>query len=131
MKQYCQTSLSEILRSSSNQVLLHFHTDRYSSDSSFQLHYAVEPGLPHCGGLFTEPKGFILGPSQQATCLYLIQQPIGTQIKWEFLDFQTFENINCELNRIEVSKLIGISIQRTLKPFKLLLFFLDIRWQKR
>ena len=57
-----------------------------------------------------------MGPSQQATCLYLIQQPSGTQVKWEFLDFQTYENINCDLNRIEVSR----AIEKFLKIFKTL-----------
>ncbi|XP_037817925.1 cubilin homolog [Lucilia sericata] len=102
IKQYCQSSKSEVLRSSSNKILLHFHTDRFSADSSFQLHYEVEPGIPHCGGIFSEPLGYIIGPSEQATCLYLIQQPVGTQIKWEFLDLKSFEMINCNINRIEI-----------------------------
>lgn len=102
LKQYCETSKSEVLRSSSNKLTVHLHTDRYLADSSFQLHYEIEPGLPHCGGIFTQPYGFIIGPSEQATCLYLIEQPMGTQVKWEFLDLKSFDESNCNLNSIEV-----------------------------
>ncbi|KAM7358205.1 cubilin 2 [Cochliomyia hominivorax] len=102
LKQYCETSQSEVLRSSSNKISIHLHTDRFYADSAFQLHYELEPGLPHCGGIFTEPNGYIVGPSEQATCLYLIQQPLGTQIKWDFLDFKSFEETNCNSNTIEI-----------------------------
>lgn len=84
--------------------------------------------MPHCGGVFTEPSGTILGPTEPAVCLYLIQQPAETQIQLDLKDMDLFELDNCNLNSIEVK-----CLARLLLPYHLLwkTVFLDFRWQNR
>lgn len=102
MKNFCTSIVPEPLRTSSNRALIHFHTDSYAWDSSFQMHYQVEPGAPHCGGIFTEPIGYILIVNSQRMCLYLIQQPIGLRIRLDFAEFKGLQVDNCNLQSIEV-----------------------------
>ncbi|KRF99246.1 uncharacterized protein Dwil_GK24548 [Drosophila willistoni] len=51
----CNSIQPSPLYSSSNKLRLDFHTDAHYSDSSFQLHYEAVPGVPGCGGIYTEP----------------------------------------------------------------------------
>ncbi|KAL9905968.1 cubilin 2 isoform 1-T1 [Glossina fuscipes fuscipes] len=101
-KSFCETAKPEPFRTSSNKVLIHYHTDTFQTDSSFQLHYEVEAGVPHCGGIFTESSGVIISATDQPVCLYLIQQPSGIQIKLEFLQFHFGQAVSCNLHVIEV-----------------------------
>uniref|UniRef100_A0A1I8PUZ9 Cubilin n=1 Tax=Stomoxys calcitrans TaxID=35570 RepID=A0A1I8PUZ9_STOCA len=104
LREYCKSTSSEHLTTSTNKLKLHFHTDQHGSDSSFQLHYEVESAKPHCGGIFTEATGLVAGPvyGEAAICLYLIQQPSNTQIHLEFEHEKLFELENCNLNSIEI-----------------------------
>ncbi|XP_075162494.1 cubilin homolog [Haematobia irritans] len=102
LKEYCESTSPEPIRTSTNQLKLHFHTDAFGSDSSFQLHYEVESSMLHCGGIFTEATGIIIGPSNSPLCLYLIQQPPNTQIRWEFLNENIFDTDFCFFNIIEI-----------------------------
>ncbi|XP_059225289.1 cubilin homolog [Stomoxys calcitrans] len=103
IKEFCQSASPEPLRSSTNKVKIHLHTDILAVDSSFQLHYEVESSLPHCGGIFTDASGVIVGPSgDSSVCLYLIQQPSNTQIQLEVKDLNLLEMENCNLNSFEI-----------------------------
>uniref|UniRef100_A0A1A9WD06 Cubilin n=1 Tax=Glossina brevipalpis TaxID=37001 RepID=A0A1A9WD06_9MUSC len=102
IKSFCETAKPKPLRISSNTALIHYHTDVLRADSSFQLHYEVEAGVPNCGGIFTESSGLIISAKDQPVCLYLIQQPPGIQIKLEFLDYHYGQVANCLLHVIEV-----------------------------
>ncbi|XP_013116992.2 cubilin homolog [Stomoxys calcitrans] len=103
LKEYCKSTSSEHLTTSTNKLKLHFHTDQYGSDSSFQLHYEVESATPHCGGTFTQASGMIAVPVGEAgICLYLIQQPPNIQIRLEFENRHIFESENCNLNSLEI-----------------------------
>lgn len=102
LKEYCETTSPEPLKSTSNKLVIHFHTDAFKSDSSFQLHYEVESSIPHCGGVFTEASGVIVAPNEPAICLYLIQQTSGIQIELDFVEMNLSEEENCNLNSIEV-----------------------------
>lgn len=103
LKEFCQNSSPEPLRTSSNKLKIHFHTDGYGSDSNFQLHYEVESSIPHCGGIYTTASGIIVGAEESSICLYLIEQPTDSQIKLEFQGLDLSEEENCNLNSIEVS----------------------------
>ncbi|XP_058975812.1 cubilin homolog [Musca domestica] len=102
LKEYCETTSPEPLKSTSNKLVIHFHTDAFKSDSSFQLHYEVESSIPHCGGVFTEASGVIVAPNEPAICLYLIQQTSGIQIELDFVEMNLSEEENCNLNSIEI-----------------------------
>lgn len=80
LRSYCQSDLPSPIRSSSNMVKIHYHTDSSAADSSFQLHYEVENGDPTCGGLFTEISGTI-SMKLAKDCNYLIQQPKDLKIE--------------------------------------------------
>jgi len=95
----CQSLQPSPLYSSSNSLRLDFHTDALRSDSSFQMHYEVVPGHPGCGGVFTESRGHIRGYMDAEVCLYLIEQPRGTQVKLEFVEVNM---MRCFLQKIEI-----------------------------
>ncbi|XP_073838449.1 cubilin homolog [Musca autumnalis] len=137
LKQYCETSTPRPLKSTSNKLVIHFHTDRYMSDSSFQLHYEVESSTPHCGGVFTEASGVIVGPSEPSICLYLVQQPPNTQIQLEFNEMQFSDEENCNLNSLEIfdgktdedPRLKFICVSRTVEKISSSTNFMLIRYK--
>lgn len=100
--QACRSAQPEPLHSSSNSIVMKFHTDNQRSDSSFQLHYEVVSGDPGCGGVFTEPSGIISGLMQFEVCLYLIEQPNGTQVKLFFDHVHLLNSENCTMQKIEI-----------------------------
>ncbi|XP_075163375.1 cubilin homolog [Haematobia irritans] len=103
IKEFCQSSTPEPLKSSSNKVKIHFHTDEHGLDSSFQLHYEVESAIPHCGGIFTDASARIIGPSgESSVCLYLIQQPSNTQIRLDLEELNLLPRENCNMNTLEI-----------------------------
>ncbi|XP_070071373.1 cubilin homolog [Drosophila takahashii] len=95
----CQSIQPAPLYSSSNSLRLDFHTDALRADSSFQMHYEVVPGQPGCGGVFTESRGHIRGFIDAEECLYLIEQPRGTQVK---LVINEANLRSCLLQNIEI-----------------------------
>ncbi|XP_061400318.1 cubilin homolog [Musca vetustissima] len=104
-KEFCTSTSPEPFRTSSNKLKLHLHTDANGSDSSFQLHYEVESAIPHCGGVFTEATGLIVGPAEPSVCLYSIKQPPNVQIRLTFMEMNLNDNViinNCNLHSIEV-----------------------------
>ncbi|XP_017863563.1 PREDICTED: cubilin homolog [Drosophila arizonae] len=96
----CQSEQPAPLHSSSNQLRIVFHTDRNRADSLFQLHYEVVPGHPGCGGIFNEPSGVVSGYMNAKLCLYLIEQPYGTQIELTFLRVKLLHD--CSLQQLEI-----------------------------
>ncbi|XP_073838450.1 cubilin homolog [Musca autumnalis] len=100
--EFCTTTTPEPLRTSSNKLKIHLHTDGFGSDTSFQLHYEVESSIPHCGGVLTEASDIILGPTEPSVCLYLIKQPANIQIKLEFMELNLSDEENCNLHSIEI-----------------------------
>ncbi|XP_032591059.1 cubilin homolog isoform X2 [Drosophila grimshawi] len=98
----CQSVQPAPLYSSSNLLNIHFHTDMYRSDSSFQLHYEVVAGHPGCGGVFTERSGVISGHMNADLCLYRIEQPVGTQIQLNFHQINLMYSNNCHLQKLEI-----------------------------
>ncbi|EDV51468.2 cubilin homolog [Drosophila erecta] len=98
----CQSLQPAPLYSSSNSLRLDFHTDDIGSDSSFQMHYEVVPGQPGCGGVFTESRGHISGYMDFEVCLYLIEQPRGTQVKLVIDRPNLVETLGCSLLNIEI-----------------------------
>lgn len=98
----CQSAQPEPLYSTSNRLSIHFHTDLNRMDSAFQLHYEVIAGHPSCGGLFTEPRGLIRGHTHAKVCLYLIQQPNGTQIELNFKKLNFLHTGKCMLQQLEI-----------------------------
>ncbi|KAH8405045.1 hypothetical protein KR222_005560 [Zaprionus bogoriensis] len=99
----CQSAQPAPLYTSTSWLNVHFHTDNHYMDSSFQLHYEVVPGHPGCGGFYTEPRGLLSGANlTDELCLYLIEQPTGTQIQ---LDFQLIDltiSSSCSYQKIEI-----------------------------
>ncbi|XP_034481448.1 cubilin homolog [Drosophila innubila] len=98
----CQSAQPEPVYSSSHKLNIHFHTDLFRMDSSFQLHYEVIAGHPSCGGIFTEPRGLIRGHTNDHVCLYLIQQPNGTKIELNFQKLRLLFTGNCRLQQLQV-----------------------------
>ncbi|XP_002030177.2 cubilin homolog [Drosophila sechellia] len=98
----CQSIQPLPLYSSSNSLRLDFHTDAIRSDSSFQMHYEVVPGQPGCGGVYTEPRGRISGYMNYEVCLYLIEQPRGTQVKLVIDRVILLESLSCHYLSIEI-----------------------------
>ncbi|XP_017095248.2 cubilin homolog [Drosophila bipectinata] len=100
--QACRSAQPAPLHSSSNRLVLKFHTDSHGLDSSFQLHYEVVPGEPGCGGVFTDPSGHISGHMNAEVCLYLIEQPKETQVKLVFDQVNLLNSEDCSLQKIEI-----------------------------
>lgn len=98
----CQSAHPDPIYSSSSLVDLHFHTDAYRADSSFQLHYEVVSGHPGCGGIFTEPKGLIIGYTQPEICLYLIQVPSMLKVQLEFQFINLIWGTSCIIQKLEI-----------------------------
>ncbi|XP_034122311.1 cubilin homolog [Drosophila guanche] len=98
----CVSSQPEPLYSSSNSLQIDLHTGTQRVDSSFQLHYEVVAGQPGCGGSYTESQGRISGHMNAEVCLYLIEQPTGTQIKLEFEHINLLRSEDCGLQKIEI-----------------------------
>ncbi|KAH8286857.1 hypothetical protein KR018_002895 [Drosophila ironensis] len=102
LMQACASGQPAPLHSSSNRVVLDFHTDLLGSDSSFQVHYEVVAGQPECGGVFTEPRGRISGHMDSEVCLYLIEQPKETQVRLAFEKVNLLASEDCSLQKIEI-----------------------------
>ncbi|XP_068150750.1 cubilin homolog [Drosophila tropicalis] len=98
----CDSIQPSPLHSSSNKLRLDFHTDAHFADSSFQLHYEAVPGVPGCGGIYTEPTGRISSLRNSEICLYLIEQPSGTQIQLNFLQMDLPSISMCQLQKVEI-----------------------------
>ncbi|XP_030375580.1 cubilin homolog [Scaptodrosophila lebanonensis] len=98
----CRSAQPAPLLSSTSELRIDFHTDSYQSDSAFQLHYEVVPGLPGCGGTFHEPRGIISGYMNSPMCLYFIEQPDGFQIQLTFNRINFLTSENCHLQKLEV-----------------------------
>ena len=109
MEKICQSGLLQSKKSASNIVSIDFHTDPINYDSTFQLHYEMVAGPPGCGGHFTSTNGTISSPTlhdgnvENVMCLYLIEQPVGTYVKFEFTEFDRSSYRNCSDQSIEVS----------------------------
>ncbi|XP_022226345.2 cubilin homolog [Drosophila obscura] len=102
MLKSCASSQPAPLYSSSNSLQIDLHTAALRADSSFQLHYEVVPGQPGCGGHYMESHGRISGHIDAEVCLYLIEQPSGTQIKLEFEHVNLLLSGDCRLQKIEI-----------------------------
>ncbi|XP_017135474.1 cubilin homolog isoform X2 [Drosophila miranda] len=98
----CVSAQPEPLYSSSNSLQIDLHTASVRADSSFQLHYEVVAGQPGCGGSYMESHGRISGHMDAEVCLYLIEQPRGTQIKLEFEHVNLLRSGDCRLQKIEI-----------------------------
>lgn len=98
----CQSAHPEPIYSSSNLLSVHFHTDPFRADSSFQLHYEVVAGHPGCGGVFTERQGVITGHMNAEVCLYLITQPSGTKVQLDFQLLNLLRSEDCNLQKLEI-----------------------------
>lgn len=98
----CQSAHPEPIYSSTNLLELHFHTDWYRADSSFQLHYEVVAGHPGCGGIFTEPKGLITGHMKGEFCLYLIRVPSMLKVQLEIQLMNMVSSPDCRLQKLEI-----------------------------
>ncbi|KAH8370982.1 hypothetical protein KR093_005865, partial [Drosophila rubida] len=98
----CQSGQPAPLYSSANRLRLHFHTDLLRVDSAFQLHYEVIAGHPNCGGIFNQPSGLIIGHMNAPLCLFLIQQPKGTNIQLDFEQLDFMGSPGCQLQSLEV-----------------------------
>ncbi|XP_017111903.1 cubilin homolog [Drosophila elegans] len=100
--QACQSLQPPPLYSSSSSLRMDFHTDALRSDSSFQMHYEVVPGRPGCGGVYTASRGRISGKLDAEVCLYLVEQPRGTQVQLVFDQVHLLQTENCNIQKIEI-----------------------------
>lgn len=112
LKRFCASDYSESsgvinppppIRSSTNNIRIHYHTDRYGTDSIFQLHYHLESNLPHCGGHYTSSSDIIILSTIESVCLYLIEQSSKTiRIELEFLEISKLPFSECTIYNLEI-----------------------------
>ncbi|GBP07555.1 Cubilin [Eumeta japonica] len=60
---YCNTSLPQPIHSAGSNMLIHFHSDAFSSGGGFQISFAATEGMPGCGGHFTAERGELVSPT--------------------------------------------------------------------
>ncbi|GBP07549.1 Cubilin [Eumeta japonica] len=93
---YCNASLPQPVLSAGSNILIHFHSDAFTSGGGFQISFAATEGMPGCGGRFTAESGdsgVITSPGYPKTyplnrnCEYIIHVAIGKAIQLTFVDF--------------------------------------------
>uniref|UniRef100_A0A0P6JSL8 Putative fibrillin n=1 Tax=Aedes aegypti TaxID=7159 RepID=A0A0P6JSL8_AEDAE len=102
---YCGERSPLPFRTSSNNLLIKFHTDWSHSQGGFSLNYKLL-----CGGVYTDPSVEITSPGYPKTyglnqrCDYVIQAPLGKAIMLDFQDFDVEGNSypNCDLDFVEI-----------------------------
>jgi cubilin len=106
---FCNTTLPPPLVSSGPYLSLRFHSDGSSTDMGFHVTFAEVPGIPGCGGVFTESQGVISSPQHPEPyahgmdCEYLIRLPASDErIVLTFLQFELESGPNCRYDHVEV-----------------------------
>ncbi|XP_055377129.1 cubilin homolog [Condylostylus longicornis] len=105
----CSSSITpSVYETTSNSAEINFHSDQYSSDSAFQIHYEITEGIPNCGGIFDKTHGSLQSPKTEdptlkaISCQYLIRQPVGTRVLLEFETFEIPGLYNCSIASLEI-----------------------------
>ncbi|XP_012276352.1 cubilin [Orussus abietinus] len=105
---YCNHTHPPPLTTTSNEAFLHFHSDGVGRDAGFQITFSSVPGLPGCGGIYTDLSGEITNPTRSSTylpnmrCEWLIQVPPGEKIKLDWITFNLEESRSCHFDFVEV-----------------------------
>ncbi|KAM3968031.1 cubilin [Aphomia sociella] len=120
LNKYCNSTQPAPIQSASSELLIHFHSDAYSSGKGFQIAFAPIDGVPGCGGYFTEQQGDIVSPSYNGLylnnliCEYKIKTSPDTKIKIEFKSFSLERSIRCIYDYLKIydgpsseSRLVG------------------------
>ena len=64
---YCNTTAPHPVTSSGRLASVVFHSDNSASDQGFLITWSQVPGIPGCGGLFTEPSAELGSPRHPDT----------------------------------------------------------------
>lgn len=108
LNRYCNSDLPAPLLSAGSVILIHFHSDAYGAGYGFQLTYAPVPGVPGCGGYFTNEKGELSSPSYNGTylsnilCEYNIKTSQGSKIRIDFREFHLEKSVNCRFDYLKI-----------------------------
>ncbi|XP_058456836.1 cubilin homolog [Malaya genurostris] len=102
---FCGERIPAPFTTTSNNLLIKFHTDWSTSHGGFSLTYKVR-----CGGVYTDPNVEITSPgypkayTTNQNCDYTIQAPVGKAILLDFSDFDIEGNTypNCDLDYVEI-----------------------------
>ncbi|XP_044726579.1 cubilin-like [Chrysoperla carnea] len=89
---YCGKNIPPTWTSTSNEVVVRFHSDFISMDDARNFGYRIRYDTV-CGGIFNDLNGVIISPNypndawKMKTCEYLISVPISSAIKLSFVQF--------------------------------------------
>ncbi|XP_059051310.1 cubilin-like [Achroia grisella] len=120
LNKYCNSTQPAPVQSAGSELLIHFHSDAYSSGNGFQIAYAPINGVPGCGGYFTEEHGDIVSPTYNGfylnnlICEYKIKTSPDTKIKIIFKSFNIERSLRCHYDYLKIydgpssdSRLVG------------------------
>ncbi|XP_026748193.2 cubilin [Galleria mellonella] len=120
LNKYCNSTQPAPTQSAGSELLIHFHSDAYSSGHGFQIAYAPIDGVPGCGGYFTGEQGDIVSPSYNGLylnnllCEYKIKTGPDTKIKIEIKSFNLERSLKCIYDYLKIydgpssdSRLVG------------------------
>ncbi|XP_046466404.1 cubilin [Neodiprion pinetum] len=105
---YCNHTQPPPLITPGNEAWLHFHSDGAVQDNGFQITFSSIAGADGCGGVHTDPSGYITSPrfleryEANQECEWKIQVANGERIKitWVTLDVENSEN--CHYDYVEL-----------------------------
>ncbi|CAH0628596.1 unnamed protein product [Chrysodeixis includens] len=108
INKYCNSTQPAPVHSAGSDILIHFHSDAYSSGRGFQITYAPIEGVPGCGGYYTADKGEIVSPTYNGAylsnllCEYKIKTSAGTKIKITFISFKLERSFRCKYDYLKI-----------------------------
>lgn len=103
---YCGKTLPPTWTSTTNEVMVKFHSDPHGTGKGFRIHYQMV-----CGEILTAPQGVIRPPEYQEDtlnvqrCEWVIVSPPSTAITLNFVEFHLGDDLNgtCSDEYLEVS----------------------------
>ncbi|GBP07541.1 Cubilin homolog [Eumeta japonica] len=105
---YCNASLPQPVLSAGSNILIHFHSDAFTSGGGFQISFAATEGMPGCGGRFTAERGELVSPTYNGKymnnllCDYQITTSPNTKIQITFESFHLESSYNCGYDYLKV-----------------------------
>ncbi|XP_061714224.1 cubilin-like [Cydia pomonella] len=85
-QKYCGTTLPPALTSTTNRLMLRFHSDSSIRKTGFSVLYSFLDAKLHCGGNYIKTHGYIYSPGwpnpyeRNRDCTWTITVPVGQQI---------------------------------------------------
>ncbi|XP_063636066.1 cubilin-like [Cydia splendana] len=93
LQRYCGTTLPPALTSTTNRLMLRFHSDASIRSTGFSVLYSFVDAKQNCGGYYIKTHGYIYSPGwpnqyeRNRDCTWTITVPVGQQIMLNISQF--------------------------------------------